>query len=67
MKPSPRQLRQRRLGRLAGLLMGRPRCQRPTPAGLYRQDFRTAARKIGLRVSTRLRNACRRRWIQLKD
>lgn len=66
MTPKTNPSKQRRLGFLAGLLIGRSKRPKLTDGQLHRGDFKSCTRKIGVRFSDRLRNTFRHRWLRLK-
>jgi hypothetical protein len=58
--------KQRRLGFVAGMLLGRGRKPKATPRQLHQSDFKTSTRRMGIRFSERLRDALRPGWLRLK-
>ncbi|MCI0499650.1 MAG: hypothetical protein L0Y36_08225 [Planctomycetales bacterium] len=66
-RSSPHRYRSNLLGWLAGSLqMFGKRPPQQTPAQMRRQDFTTNAQRLGLRLTDRVRNAFRHRWLKLK-
>lgn len=68
MKPGP--VKPARRGKMLGLVAGlasmfAPKAGKITPDELMKHDYRSSTQRMGVRFTTKVRDAFRRRWIKI--